>query len=359
MIKIIQTMKKQLLFIMLITLTVVTTAYSQNYITQVKPAGSKFWGYANMKGELIIPAQYEKSYRFSEDGYATIYDTKARQYFFINTKGERLNTEIVSFKLRDGLGADMDGFKEGLIGVKVGEKWGFLNTSGKLAIPAKYDNVSEFSSGHAVAKMGSTYIVLDTQGKETMVQLGGILEVNDFNENLASFRAMDKNMGFLGTDGKVAITPQYESVGIFSNGLAWAKTSSGSVGYINPKGEWAIPPQYASAKNFDVSTGLARIKTTTGTWAYTNKTGELTYINDTETWNDFSDGLAEGKKTDRKGFYDSKGKWIIPPQFEGVRDFKNGYAAAKMGGKWGVIDKTGKWVIQPMFDGIKDMELVR
>ncbi len=352
-------MKKQLLLSMFITATMMTTAFSQNYITQVKPAGSKFWGYANIKGELIIPAQYEKCYRFSEDGYAPIYDTKARQYFFINTKGERLSTEIVSFKLRDGLGSDMEGFKNGLIGVKVGEKWGFLNTSGKLAIPAKYDDVSEFSDGYATAKSGSTYLILDAQGKETLIQQAGILDINEFSENLASFRAMDKNFGFLAPDGKVVITPQYESVGKFVNGLAWAKTSSGSIGYINSKGEWAINPQFAAAKNFDVTTGLGRIKTTTGAWAYTNKTGELTYVNETETWSDFSDGLAEGKKTERKGFYDSKGKWVIPPQFENVRDFKNGYAAAKMGDKWGVIDKTGKWVIQPMFDGIKDMELVK
>ncbi|MDQ3051555.1 MAG: WG repeat-containing protein [Bacteroidota bacterium] len=352
-------MKKQFLVLALFASLVVHQASAQTLITQVKPVGSKFWGYANLKGELVIPAQYEKCYRFSEDGYATIYDNKARQYFFINPKGERLTTEIASFKLNDGFGFDLEGFKNGLVGIKVGEKWGFLNTEGKLAIPAKYDYVSEFNGGYAVAKLGATYIVLNTKGVEALVQGAPVLEIKDFSENLAPFRSSDKKFGFIGTDGKIAIPAQFESVGYFRDGLAWAKTVSGSLGYINTKGEWAIQPQFDAGKNFDPSTGLARIKTTSGNWAYVNKAGELTYVNDTEAWGDFSDGLADGKKGDKKGFYDSKGKWVIQPQFDGVRDFKNGYAAAKLGDRWGIIDKTGKWVIQPTFDGIKDMEAVR
>ena len=349
-------MKKLILLTACLILAV--TLNAQTYITQVKPSGSKTWGYANLKGELIIPAQFEKCYRFSEDGYATIYDGKARQYYFINQKGERLATEVASFKLHDGFGFDLEGFKDGLVGIKVGEKWGYLNSQGKIAIPAKYDDVTEFSGGYAIANSGSTYIVLDTKGTETMIQ-GNVTEVKDFSEKLAPFRATDKKFGYIGTDGKVAIPAQFESVGYFKNGLAWAKSPGGTLGYINPKGEWVIKPQFDVGKDFDASTGLARIKTTTGNWAYVNKTGELVYVNDTDSWGDFSNGLAEGKKGDKRGFYDDKGKWVITPQFEGTRDFKNGYAAAKMGDKWGIIDKTGKWVIQPGFDGIKDMELVR
>jgi len=352
-------MKKQLFLIGIVITLMITTSFSQTLITQVKPSGSKFWGYANVKGELIIPAQFEKCYRFSEDGYATVYDGKSRQYYFINPKGEKLSTEIVSFKLNDGFGFDLEGFKDGLIGIKVGEKWGFMNASGKLAIPAKYDQVSEFNGGFAVAKLGSTFIVLNKRGEETMVQEGGVIDVKPFAENMASFRTTDKRIGFIGPDGKAVIPAQFESAGEFSDGLAWAKIASGSLGYINTKGAWAIQPQFVSGKTFDPSTGLARIKTTNGSWAYVNKAGELTYVNDTEAWGDFSDGLAEGKKNDKKGFYDSKGKWVIAPQFDGTRDFKNGYAAAKVGDKWGLIDKTGKWVVQPNFDGIKDMELVR
>jgi hypothetical protein len=334
-------------------------SHSQMLVTQVKPAGGKHWGYANIKGELIIPAQFEKCYRFSPDGYATIYDGKNRQYYFINTKGEKLITEVNSFKLNDGFGFDLEGFKDGLVGVKVGEKWGFMNTSGKMAIPAKYDHVSEFNGGFAVAKKGETFIVLNTKGDENIIQDAEVHDVKDFSEGMAPYKSHGKKHGFINGEGKVSITAQFESVGYFHDGLAWAKTPAGSLGYINMKGEWVIQPQFDAGKNFDPVSGLARIKTATGNWAYVNKKGELVYVNDTDNWGDFSEGLADGKKGDKKGFYDNTGKWVIAPQFDGTRDFKNGYAAAKMGDKWGMIDKTGKWVIEPSFDGIKDMELVK
>src|SRR4030095_3855815 len=162
-------MKKQLLVGMAFVVMTVPV-FAQTLITQVKPAGNKYWGYANLKGELIIPAQFEKCYQFCEEGYATIYDGKARQYYFINPKGEKLSTEIASFKLNDGFGFDLDGFRDGLVGIKVGEKWGFLNSQGKIAIPAKYDHVSEFNGGFAVAKQGDTFIVLNTKGEETKIQ---------------------------------------------------------------------------------------------------------------------------------------------------------------------------------------------
>jgi hypothetical protein len=352
-------MKTKLLLIIIVATSFALNVYSQTYIIQVKPMGNKLWGYAGLDGKMIIPAQYEKCYKFSPGGYATVYDKKNRQYQFINLKGEKLETEITSFKIQDGFGFDVDGFVNGLVAVKVGEKWGFLNSQGKLAIPAKYDNVTEFSSGYATANIDGSYVVLNTKGEETKVDVSGVMDVKPFTENLAPYRAADKNFGFIGPDGKEAIPAKFESVGYFSDGLAWAKADAKQLGYINTKGEWIIEPKFAAGKEFDTSTGLARVKTHDGKWAYVDKKGEMLYVNDTEVWGDFRNGLADGKKEDKRGFYNNKGEWVIQPKFEGVRDFKNGYAAAKLGGKWGVIDKTGKWVIQPAFDGIKDVESVK
>lgn len=330
----------------------------QTYVTQVKPVGSDVWGYANQKGEIIIQAQYAKCYKFSSEGLAPIYDTKNKQYYFINLKGERLSTEITNFKLNDGFGFDVEGFINGLIAIKQGEKWGYLNSDGKVAIPIKYDYASEFNGGYAVAKSGEKYIALNTKGEEVMIDGSGIVEVKPFSEELAPYKTADKKFGFVGKDGKIAIQSQFESVGYFHDGLAWAKTIGGTLGYINPKGEWVIKPQFTAGKNFDSESGLARIKMG-DKWAYVNKAGEIIYVNDTDAWGDFSNGLAEGKRNDKRGFYNNKGQWVIEPQFDGTREFKNGHAAAKQGDKWGIINKEGKWVIQPSFTTIKDFELIK
>ncbi len=347
--------KLQLLFVLVASSTF--TSFSQTYLTQVKPAGSKTWGYANQKGELVIAAQYAKCYKFSPEGLAAIYDQEEKQYHFINPKNERLATETKSYKLRDGMGFDVEGFMGGLALIRVGEKWGYMDVSGKLVISAKYDDANDFTDGHAAVKTGTTYFIIDKKGTETAVEGTGIVDIKDFTEGLAPYKTADKKTGFIGTDGKIAIPAQYESVGYFKNGLAWAKQPGGTLGYVNPKGEWVIKPQFTAGKNFEKESGLARVKVGEK-WTYVNKAGEVMNISDADALGDFSEGLADGKKGEKKGFYNSKGEWVIQPQFQDTRDFKNGFAAAKLGEKWGMINKKGEWVIQPTFDGIKDMEVV-
>ncbi len=113
---------KELIVYGFLIATSLTAAKAQNLLMQVKPEASKTWGYADIAGNLVIPAQYEKCYRFSSDGYAPVYDTKDRQYYFINAKGERLTTEIKDFKLKDGFGFDLSGFNDGMIPIRQGSK---------------------------------------------------------------------------------------------------------------------------------------------------------------------------------------------------------------------------------------------
>jgi hypothetical protein len=351
-------MKIRILTTILLALMGLSINAQSTFVALVKPYGGDLWGYVNLKGEFIIPAQFSKCFPFSDAGYAPIHDTKNKQYYFINLKGEKLSTEITDYKLIGLLGFDVKGFSNGLVAINQGKKWGFMNTNGKILIPVKFDDVTEFIDGYAVAKNGEKYIVLNTIGEEFPVESSDVVNVKEFSEEFAPYKSVNKQFGFIGKDGKIAIQAQFESVGYFYNDLAWAKTMDGKLGYINKKGEWVIKPQFAAGKNFDSESGLARVKVV-DKWAYVNKTGEITYITDTESWSDFYNGLAEGKKNGKKGFYNNKGQWAIEPQFDETREFKNGYASVKIGDKWGVINKEGKWIIQPTFASIKDFEIVK
>jgi len=351
-------MKKKISLSLVLALWIGYHVLAQSYVVLVRPMGAKEWGYANLKGELIIKTQFRKCTEFSEDGLATIYDATNKQYYFINLKGETLKTEITDFKLSEIFGFGLKGFENGFVPVKQNEKWGYLNTDGKLAIPTKYDKVSPFNSDHAVVQSGGQYFILDKQGKEIPVDVPHITDLKSFSEQLAPFKTFEDKFGFIDVNGKVAIQAQYQGIGYFYAGLAWAKKTDKSIGFINPQGEWVIQPQFVAAKNFDSESGMARVKVG-DKWAYVNKTVEITYIKDSQIIEDFSNGLARGKKNEKIGFYNPKGEWVIQPQFDAARDFKNGYAAAKKGEKWGIINKTGKWVIEPSFEDIKDVELVK
>jgi hypothetical protein len=330
---------------------------SQTLIIQVKPAGSKTWGYAGIDGKLIVPAEYEKTNPFSTSGLAVTYNAKDKQYHFIDLKNKVLETEEPKFKIKEVFGFGVKGFQNDLIPVQIGSKWGYMNIQGKMAIPAAFDDANDFDGGFAAVKKGTQFLIVDVKGKETPI-VSPALDVRDFSEGLAPIRTTDKKFGFINPKGEVIIPSQFESVGYFTNGLAWAKTFDKKVGYIDKTGKWIIEAQFDVAKDFDSKSGLALVKKGEQ-WYYVNEKGTELKVTDTESWGNFSEGLAEGKKGVLKGFYDSKGQWVIQPQFEDVRDFHNGYAAAKLNGKWGLIDKTGKWKVEPQFDAIKDVALVK
>ncbi len=64
--------------------------------------------------------------------------------------------------------------------------------------------------------------------------------MSHFVEGLAWFK-LDGKFGFIDRNGKVAIAPQFDVAGSFSNGLA-AVIVAGKVGYIDKKGKFAIAP---------------------------------------------------------------------------------------------------------------------
>ncbi|MBN1596834.1 MAG: WG repeat-containing protein [Bacteroidales bacterium] len=332
--------------------------YSQTYVAQFNPVGSKEWGYIKTDGEILIPAQYRRCHAFSEEGLAVIYDKQTKRFYFINLKGEKLDTEVKDFRMKEAFGFGLKGFEFGMVQVKYDDKWGYLNTEGKAVIPAKYDYVSEFEGEYAVTKIGDAFYIIDKKGTETSVKIPDLADVRNFSEGLAPFKTTAGNFGFIDTKGNKVIEAQYDGVGYFVGGLAWAKTTEGTIGYIKSDGQWAIKPQYKAAKNFDPASGIARVKDG-DVWLYINKSGEKTPTSDSEIVEDFIDGLARGRKENKFGYYNTKGEWVIEPKFDGARDFINGFALAKSGDLWGIIDKSGSWVVEPEFAGLKDVAKVK
>lgn len=327
-------------------------AFSQTYFIMVKD-GAGLWSYVNLKGEVINTTKFSKCYPFS-DHRAVVYEGSSLQCYIINEKGEKVESEIRNFIIDDEYyESGVAPFSGGLMAIK-NKKWGYMDTTGKLIIPLKYDQVSSFDNGYAIVKSGKKYIVITKTGKEILVTAPDVKEIKHFSGGLAPFQsAVTNQFGFIDTTGNVLIPATFKSVGYFINELAWAKTSDGKVGFINSKGEWIIAPKFDYAKDFDPESGLARIKMS-GQWAYTNKSGRLLNVA-TDLFGDFHNGLAKGELRDKAGFFDKGGNWVITPQFEEANSFTNGYTTVKKGGKWGVIDKEGKWIIQPTFYFVKVM----
>ena len=347
---------KSIFSVIVLSLLFSSASLGQDFVAQVKLQEKGQWGYVNAKGDLIVSPMFKRCHKFSEDGLAPIY--KDKKFFFINTKGDQLSTEVSDYRLFEGgFGIGLQGFSNGLVAVRVGKKWGYLNTDGKIAIDIKYDKATQFDNGFAMVKKGKNFYVISANGEENKVEHPEVYDVKYFTEGLAPFFKKDKSHGFIGTDGKIAIPAEFANVGYFHGGYAWAKTKDKKVGFINTKGEWVVKPRFLAAKNVDLVSGLARIKNENG-WAYVNMQGEVLNVV-TETYGDFKNGLAHGKKDGKIGYFNAKGEWVIEPKFEVGRKFKNGYAAVRVDRKWGFINLEGEWVIEPKFAAVKDMEMVK
>lgn len=88
---------------------------------------------------------------------------KDRKYGLINKKGETVLEPI------EGLGFSYDGNDIGYAAVVNTEgKWGFVDAKGNLVIPYKYDTIDYFREGLALVWQGDKYGYIDKSGKEVI-----------------------------------------------------------------------------------------------------------------------------------------------------------------------------------------------
>ncbi len=118
-----------------------------NGLAAVKTKGK--WGAINMQGQLVIPQIYDDLRGFSEGFIKAQEDGK---WGLIGYDGGIIAPFIYD-RFYDG---SLPVFREGLTPVNIGAqktdrypfgkggKWGFINKQGKLVIPCKYMDVSQF-----------------------------------------------------------------------------------------------------------------------------------------------------------------------------------------------------------------------
>ncbi len=160
--------------------------------------------YIDQSGNVIIDVSSKygtyATFTFSEG--LTPINNNDKGIGFIDNKGN----VVIDFKYHSARPCS-----EGLMAVKLDNKWGYINKKGELIIDYKYDEVKEFSEGYAAV------------AKE-------IKNSNGFT---------DTYWGFIDKEGNEVVECKYSTVNKFSNGLALVK--KGNIGaYIDTKGNVVI-----------------------------------------------------------------------------------------------------------------------
>src|SRR5690606_25178741 len=257
--------------------TFIATAVQAQQLVAFKENGKA--GFKDQSGKIIIAPKYD-DYR-TKDASRTKDDEVYR--VAINEKwgliDGKTGKELTSLKYEK-----INAFSDGLAGVLLDLKWGFVDKNGKEVFPLKYDEPSadgvygvgyDFYDGIAVVSIGYKYGVIDKTGKEV-------------------------------------VPFKYHSIGEFSEGMASIRLAD-KFGFVNKNGKEIVPAKYDDVQRFD--DGFAKVSLA-GKWGTIDKTGKQVIAVKYDDIQDFGRGLACVGIGDNWGYVDTTGKEVIPLKFE-------------------------------------------
>jgi hypothetical protein len=142
-------------------------------------------------------------------------------------------------------------------------------------------------------------------------------------------------------------------------------------GYRDARGAVVVAPRFTAAQEFSAH-GTAAVADASG-WRIIDRRGKVRvprpYLLDNGP-DPFEEGLARFMEAGRVGFFDERGKVVIPARFAFAAPFAEGRAAfcegcservegehrSMQGGLWGYLDRKGKVVIAPRFTHAESFE---
>ncbi len=299
------------------------------------------WGYIDKTGKLVIPCKWEVAYEFSE-GLAVVQDSNGKCGYIDKTGNLVIpcKWEAAGYRHDDlfcvtktgkrgifELGKSAGDFHEGLAIVQDSNgKCGYIDKTGNLVIPCKWEVVGDFHEGLA--------IVQDSNGK----------------------------CGCIDKTGKLVIPCEWNiprmhfvEVQTFHEGLAVVKDSNGKCGCIDKTGNLVIPCQWKGSFGYcGFYEGLAVVQDSNGRCGYIDKTGNLVIPCSWKVAERFSEGLAVVQNYVGYGFIEKTGNLVIPYSWKRAYEFSEGLARVWNGEGFGYIDKTGKMVVQCMLTNARD-----
>ncbi|MFP5112294.1 WG repeat-containing protein [Bacillaceae bacterium C204] len=245
--------------------------------------GGNKWGYMDEKGNLVLPANYDRAEDFQENGLAIVglMDKSgvinSKGYFIVQpiydtinpfSEGRAVVNDPQGFKVINESGKEITGktysiivgeYKEGRVRAveidKHGEYlYGYLNKRGKEVIPLIYETAGDFEKGKAVVKSkDGNFQLIDLTGK--VIQTYPYTFVGNYGEGLLSFKeSNDGKIGFIDEQGKTVIKPKFSNTESFKEGRAIVSLSENNrdnYGVIDRKGHFVIKPNYNQILSLD------------------------------------------------------------------------------------------------------------
>lgn len=198
------------------------------------------WAYGaiDTAGNVLVPFQYDSPFGIDRDN---------DMLYFLNGEEEFDVLTITDFngKKRIGPYQWIDRFSEGLAGFQKNDKYGFLDTKGKIVIPASYDYTGwKFENGLSLVLKNEKQMLIDKSGKVKHLFNGDydvlkplwkyttfvVKKYHDINFNL------DGDYGIVDASGKQLIPIRYQQCCIVNDRFFAMFKEDGSCDIFDKKG---------------------------------------------------------------------------------------------------------------------------
>lgn len=244
------------------------------------------WGFIDREGKEVIAPQFAIFWSVQDGMVAVGSDKEKEPNQLIDLRGKTL-------PLPDNVDS-IDNIGEGMVGVKIGDKYGYANTAGELVIEAKYDRISSFYEGFAEVGIDNLSGIIDKTGREIIP--------------LRYYYIMRSQDGYF-----IPVDHQESTMAVF-----------------NRKGEQVLPAEYSMISEYEEESSME--------------------------FRLFIKGITIALKNEYWGVIDEQGKEILPFEYERLSLLDNGWLIAAKDGKEGVIDRQGKVIIPFEYESLSYAE---
>lgn len=316
------------------------------------------YGFADERGELVVPAQFDEAYPF-RSGSAVV--RVGKKWGIIDRAGK----SVVSPTWDDV--DSPSAFYSDWIKVRVGNRSGIVDRTGKEILPVRFERIAN-PSPPLVSVVDSGRVVYVRPGGEVAFELkcpkgffrapkGMGFPFIGRNFALVSCGDMTK-YGLIDTQGKFLLDPTWDSIGPFSDGRSLV-SKGGRVGMIDEEGRIVL--ELGKFKLCGISEGrVCFVDPKTLKVGFLDRDGQVVVPASFDWVLRFEEGLCVARTDEKRpfghGYIDPKGSWVIAPSYWRANSFKGPLAVveqpvAKDTLELSYIDKSGKTVYKMRFKG--------
>ncbi|MDB5156737.1 MAG: repeat-containing protein [Mucilaginibacter sp.] len=238
------------------------------------------------------------------------------------------------------------------LGVKSGDKWAVIDSTGKEVIPPTFDGIGIFDRNYAIMRIDKKYGLIDASGKTIVPALYDKIKLAPNND---VYVTLNGKAGVISLSNKIIIPFKYNYVSPFGDAYTALASDNKAVLY-SAGGERVSEPTYNPTVRFPVW-GNAEI----GFFMYNSNDKKFhAYQNIVKKEYD-SDFTQTGfyMRKNKWGLIDNSGKELTSPLFDSFNFEELAYLnhpheliSVKRKDKWGIINGSGKIVLPVKYDGL-------